>query len=112
MPQRGERRTDPQAFCRPRRGLTSGLRSHRSLTWGYYLPHHSTTRRKLMTTKRPYVFTLEQFLYLRSLVFFAVTLVFVLASAPLGRIEVTYAKNDKNPTAGSRFTKLDGARIH
>jgi pimeloyl-ACP methyl ester carboxylesterase len=65
-----------------------------------------------MTTKRPYAFTLEPLLYLRRLVFFAVTLVFVLASAPSGRIEVTYAKNDKNPVAESRFTKLDGARIH
>jgi pimeloyl-ACP methyl ester carboxylesterase len=46
------------------------------------------------------------------LIFFAVVFVLVLARAPSRRLEVSFAMDDKSATAESRFTTLDGARIH
>ena len=54
----------------------------------------------------------KRILHLYRLTFFTVALVFAVAVAPSGRLEVSSANNDKSPTAESRFTKLDGARIH
>src|SRR5712692_8067157 len=48
----------------------------------------------------------------RHLAFFAVALAFALLVLPSGRLGVSSAKTEKSSTAESRFTKLDGARIH
>src|SRR5947209_7260047 len=49
---------------------------------------------------------------LHRLLVFAVVLVFALAVWPSGRIEVGAAKSNQSATGESRFTTLDGARIH
>jgi pimeloyl-ACP methyl ester carboxylesterase len=49
--------------------------------------------------------------YFHRLIFFAVVLLLVLAMAPSHRLEVS-AADDKSATAKSRFTTLDGTRIH
>ena len=72
-----------------------------------------------MTTKLKTAFTHERIPRLHRLVLIAVAVVFGLAVAVSGRIEVSWAKtenspvkDDKSPVAESRFTKLEGARIH
>lgn len=50
--------------------------------------------------------------HLQRLLVFAVTLVFALALAPSARPDLNSTKDEKSVTAESRFTKLDGARIH
>jgi pimeloyl-ACP methyl ester carboxylesterase len=50
--------------------------------------------------------------YLHRLIFFAVVLVLVLAMAPSWPVQVSSARDDKSATAESRFTTLDGTRIH
>src|SRR5438552_3506897 len=50
--------------------------------------------------------------HLHRLLFFAVALVFAFAMGPLGRSKVSSVKDQKNATGESRFTKLDGLRIH
>lgn len=49
---------------------------------------------------------------LHRLFFFAVFLMLVQAMAPSRRLEVSFASDDKSATAESRYTTLDGARIH
>src|SRR5215210_95040 len=49
---------------------------------------------------------------LRRLFVFAVTVVLGWALAPARQLEVAFANDDKSPKAQSRFTTLDGARIH
>jgi pimeloyl-ACP methyl ester carboxylesterase len=49
---------------------------------------------------------------LHRLIFFAVFLMLVLAMAPSRRLQVSFAREDKSAIAESRFTTLDGARIH
>ena len=49
---------------------------------------------------------------LHRLIFFAVLLLLGLTMAPSGRLEVSFARDDKSATAESRFTTLDGTRIH
>ena len=50
--------------------------------------------------------------YLHRLIFFAVVLLLFLAMAPSRRLEVSFAMDDQTATAESRFTTLDGTRIH
>ncbi|HUS09134.1 MAG TPA: alpha/beta hydrolase [Pyrinomonadaceae bacterium] len=50
--------------------------------------------------------------YLHRLIFFALVLLLALAITPSRRLEVGFARDDKNVTAESHFTTLDGARIH
>jgi pimeloyl-ACP methyl ester carboxylesterase len=65
-----------------------------------------------VTTKLRGAFKHERFLHLHRLLLFAVVLVFVLAMAPAGHLKVYSANEDKSATGKSRFTTLDGARIH
>jgi len=50
--------------------------------------------------------------HLHRLLFFALTLVFAFAMAPSARPDVSPDRNEKSQTAESRWTTLDGARIH
>lgn len=50
--------------------------------------------------------------FLHHLIFFAVVLVLVLAMSPSWPVQVSSARDDKSATAESRFTMLDGTRIH
>ncbi len=65
-----------------------------------------------MTTKLKCAFKHERFLHLHRLLLFGVVLVFVLAMAPSGDLKVNSANEEKSATGESRFTTLDGARIH
>ena len=65
-----------------------------------------------MTKNLKDVFIPGRGFHLHRLLFFAVALVFAFAMAPLGRSEVSSVKDQKNATGESRFTKLDGLRIH
>src|SRR2546425_2179191 len=65
-----------------------------------------------MTKKLRGTFLSGRILYLHCFPFFAVALLFATAIAPSARVEAASPKDEKNPTAESRFTKLDGARIH
>ncbi len=64
----------------------------------------------MMKTQRP--FLSGRTFNLRSSLVFAVVLVFALAVWPSGRLEVGAATVDKSANGESRFTTLDGARIH
>jgi len=50
--------------------------------------------------------------YLHHLIFFAVVLLLALAITPSWPVQVSFARDDKSATAESRFTTLDGTRIH
>src|SRR5712691_2648168 len=65
-----------------------------------------------MTKKVTQTLTPGRILHLHRLLFFAVALVFALAVARSGRLEVSSAKAEKSAAGESRFTTLDGARIH
>jgi pimeloyl-ACP methyl ester carboxylesterase len=51
-------------------------------------------------------------LHLHRLLFFVLTLIFAFAMAPSARPDINPGKDEKSQTAESRWTTLDGARIH
>jgi pimeloyl-ACP methyl ester carboxylesterase len=65
-----------------------------------------------MTKNLKDAFMLGRGFHLHRLLFFAVALVFALALAPSARPVINSTKDEKSVKAESRFTKLDGARIH
>ena len=65
-----------------------------------------------MTENLKEAFTLGRGFPLQRLLVFAVTLVFALALAPSARPDLNSTKDEKSVNAESRFTKLDGERIH
>jgi len=65
-----------------------------------------------MTKELRGTFLSGRILYLHCFPFFAVALLFATAIAPSARVEAASPRDEKNPRAESRFTKLDGARIH
>jgi len=65
-----------------------------------------------MTKKLRRTLLSGRILYLHCFLFFAVAFLFATAIAPSARVEAGSSKDEKGATAESRFTKLDGARIH
>ena len=65
-----------------------------------------------MTIKLRLTFIPCSNVHLHRWLLFAFTLVLAFAIAPSARPKVNAAKDSKNPAAESRFTTLDGARIH
>jgi len=65
-----------------------------------------------MTKKLRLAFKSKRILHLNLLFFFAVAMLCVFALAPSARTETTFTRDDQGAAGESRFTTLDGARIH